>query len=131
MRNLKTEILSVLAVNNKTPEDIKWVGSQTQKIPLDVFWKLADVIYDDGYGSPQVAVDLVVVGEDFWLERHEYDGAEWFEFKTAPIEPLLTMNNCQALTVGQHNRVFQDTSVGWQKLLQLNTFTEEDREWEI
>jgi hypothetical protein len=27
---------------------------------------------------------IIVVGKDWWLERHEYDGSEWWEFKTMP-----------------------------------------------
>lgn len=30
---------------------------------------------------------LTLVGEDFWLERKEYDGQEWWEYKTTPIKP--------------------------------------------
>ena len=33
-------------------------------------------------------MDLLIVGDDWWLERHEYDGAEWWEFKTLPCEPF-------------------------------------------
>ena len=33
-----------------------------------------------------VALDLVVVGEGWWLERCDYEGAEWWEFKTLPIK---------------------------------------------
>lgn len=25
-----------------------------------------------------------------WLERHEYDGSEWWEYKTMPTEPFET-----------------------------------------
>ena len=32
----------------------------------------------------QVADDLVVVGDSWWLERHEYDGSEWWEYKEKP-----------------------------------------------
>ena len=32
-------------------------------------------------------MDLLIVGKDFWLERVEYDGSEWWEFKTMPREP--------------------------------------------
>jgi len=31
--------------------------------------------------------DLYVVGEDWWLERGEYDGSEWWEFKRLPECP--------------------------------------------
>lgn len=34
---------------------------------------------------------LIVVGKDFWLERHEYDGSEWWEFKSIPMEPEETI----------------------------------------
>jgi hypothetical protein len=30
---------------------------------------------------------LEIVGDDWWLERHEYDGAEWWEYKTKPSMP--------------------------------------------
>ncbi len=40
-----------------------------------------------GYGGEEVATDLLVVGEDWWLERHSYDGAEWFEYKTMYQKP--------------------------------------------
>ena len=41
--------------------------------------------YDDGYGITEVNMGLKLVGKDFWLERHEYDGSEWWEYKTLPI----------------------------------------------
>lgn len=31
----------------------------------------------------------MVVGDDWWLERHEYDGSEWWEFKRLP-SPILS-----------------------------------------
>lgn len=36
------------------------------------------------YGSGFVATDLVVVGKNWWLERGEYDGSEWWEYKESP-----------------------------------------------
>ena len=33
-------------------------------------------------------MSLVVVGKDFWLERNNYDGSEWWEFKQVPVEPF-------------------------------------------
>jgi len=27
------------------------------------------------------------VGDDWWLERHEYDGSEWWVFQKLPIKP--------------------------------------------
>lgn len=34
-------------------------------------------------------MSLKIVGDNWWLERHEYDGAEWFEFKTLPQKPKI------------------------------------------
>lgn len=85
--NLKEETLEILEVNGKSKEDVRWVGGADFSIPLSEFWTLADQEYDSGYGGQEVAEDLIVVGEDFWLERHEYDGAEWWEFKEMPTIP--------------------------------------------
>lgn len=50
-----------------------------------------DVEYDNSFGYTKVALDLVVVGEDWWLERHEYwyenDCSGWWEFKRMPVKP--------------------------------------------
>ena len=32
-----------------------------------------------------MAIDLKIIGKDWWMERREYDGAEWWEFKKAPF----------------------------------------------
>ena len=39
---------------------------------------------DSGYGSAEIREDLVIVGKDWWLERDEYDGSEWWAFHTMP-----------------------------------------------
>lgn len=87
MGNLKNETIQILHEHNKTPKDVRWVGCYSYRIPTDDFWKLADKEYDDGYGSAEVASDLLVVGDDWWLERGEYDGSEWWEFKQMPSCP--------------------------------------------
>lgn len=85
--NLKNSTLNVLKQHNKLSSDVKWVGCKSFKIPIEEFWKLADRQYDAGYGSQEVAGDLIVVGDSWWLERHEYDGSEWWEYKELPQEP--------------------------------------------
>lgn len=86
-RNLKSETLAILKKYNKSYFDIKWVGCRNFKIPIEEFWELADRMYDAGYGHAEVAEDLLVVGNNWWLERHEYDGAEWWEYKEIPEKP--------------------------------------------
>lgn len=93
--NLLKETLDVLASNNKTESVVLWVGIQRgdyEKRPSisfswDEFAALADFEYDNGYGGAEIADHLKIVGADWWLERGEYDGAEWWEFKTLPTKP--------------------------------------------
>ena len=87
MTNLKEETIKRLEEHGKKPEEIRWVGCSSFKIPISEFWKLADEFYDSSYGSTEVAEDLLIVGDNWWLERHEYDGAEWWEYKTVPRIP--------------------------------------------
>lgn len=88
--NLLKETMSVLDRHGKSIGDIVWVGCSDFKISMDQFLDLSNKTYDDGYGTQEVARDLIVCGSDFWLERHEYDGSEWWEFKTLPKEPKET-----------------------------------------
>lgn len=88
MQNLKTETLDELTKNGKKPSDVKWCGSRGHfQFSFDDFLKIADIEYDSGYGGNEIARDLVIVGENWWLERGEYDGSEWWEFKTLPLKP--------------------------------------------
>ena len=66
--NLKNETLQVLHNNGKRKEYIKCVCGEDFQIGLKQFWKLADTEYDP-YGAPEIATDLTLVGEDFWMER--------------------------------------------------------------
>ena len=86
--NLLGETKDKLKENGKTIHDISWVGCREYSIPLENFIECADKEYDDGYGSQEVAIDLMVVGDTWWLERHEYDGAEWWEYKELPQRPI-------------------------------------------
>lgn len=85
MTNLLQETIAAL----RHPEDqVLWVGSSDGKyaISWDDFAKIAaDTEYDAGYGGAEIAIDLVVVGNGWWLERGEYDGSEWWEFKKQPV----------------------------------------------
>lgn len=85
--NLLKETKRELREHNKKLSDVKWIGNTEYKIPLEAMRELFDHDYDSGYGSPKVAEDLIVVGADWWLERHEYDGSEWWEYKEIPTMP--------------------------------------------
>ena len=85
--NLLSETLMFMAEHGKTPDDVRWVGDTTIWFSWDEFANVANVEYDAGFGGQEVASDLLVVGDDWWMERHEYDGTEWWEFKTLPTLP--------------------------------------------
>ena len=85
--NLLTETLEELQDNNKTIEDIIWIGMAGKRMTLEHFIEIADVEYDDGYGRQKVDSSLVIVGKGWWLEREAYDGSEWWAFKKKPTKP--------------------------------------------
>ena len=97
--NLLEETIECLNENGKQTSDVLWVGRNFTKgygenrehieyrSTWDDFCLKANFRYDAGYGGNEIPMDLIVVGKDFWLERHEYDGSEWWEFKTLPVEP--------------------------------------------
>ena len=88
MDNLLEETKEILEGCGKSPEDVLWCGSEEfGYFSWKDFEKFADTLYDSGYGGENVATDMLVVGKDFWLERREYDGSEWWQYKQTPIKP--------------------------------------------
>jgi hypothetical protein len=88
MRNLKKETEELLKEYNKNLKDIIWFGCKEVELVGDLE-KVLDFQYDSGFGSQEVLEDLILVGKDFWLERHEYDGSEWWEYKNIPLRPKM------------------------------------------
>lgn len=87
MTNLLKETREFLEFCIKTTDDVNWVGSNDGKyvISWTEFEKIANFEYDAGYGSQKIAPNLVVVGDNWWISRAEYDGAEDWIFNTLPI----------------------------------------------
>ena len=86
MANLLEETKEILELHSKTFDDIIFVGDKSDhtKMTVKEFLEHANVEYNDGYGLEEINTDLILVGKDFWLERHEYDGSEWWEYKSMP-----------------------------------------------
>ena len=83
--NLLNETLEDINKSGHTPEDILFIGSEISghTCTWEVFKVLANLEYDDGFGSQEIADDLIVVfndGQKMW--RAEYDGSEWWEYST-------------------------------------------------
>lgn len=121
MPNLLSETIEVLQENGKDEKDVLWVGNKEIKATWDNFKSIANIEYDAGYGSAQVAEDLLVVGKDFWLEREEYDGSEWWSYKEYPTS-IGKYTVIKALTVTQAEKLGYDVSCGWEGLNNINKY---------
>ena len=86
MANLLKETKKILEQHGKTFDDVIFVGDTRFKTKMAVedFIKRANNNFMDDYDSIKINIDLILVGKDFWLERHEYDGSEWWEYKSMP-----------------------------------------------
>lgn len=115
MSNLLKETIQMLNSSGKTTKDVKWVGSIFVKTTWENFENIANKEYDSGFGGEQVNLDLMIVGDDWWLERHEYDGSEWWEYKTLPREPKAQI---------ELKTVFNGD--GYYTVLDANRITDED-----
>ena len=86
MSNLLKETIQDLAEHDLYGADVIWVGSSDGKFAIEwhEFAALADFNYNEGFGGQEVAEDIVIVGENWWMSRHEYDGSESWQYHTLP-----------------------------------------------
>lgn len=88
MPNLLHETLEILERNGKTEQDVFWVGDEDAKTTWEDFKSNADIDYDAWDEENQIYDGLLVVGDNWWLERvSENDIESWWEFKTMPVTP--------------------------------------------
>lgn len=81
------ETIEKIKQSGHNTADVLWVGSSDGEyaISWEEFTMIAGFDYDSGWGSQKIATDLVVVFHDGgWLDRHSYDGSEWWVFKKTP-----------------------------------------------
>jgi len=84
MINLLAETIEDIKSSGRTPEEIIFIGSEISghQCTWEEFKTLANRNYDNGYGSAEVAMDLIIVFSDGCkLHRGEYDGSEWWEIQ--------------------------------------------------
>lgn len=103
-KNLFEEIVGVLKENEKTIDDIAWVGFHEEsnagygrnsaKMNLKEFFSLArKVEYKKGSAGYQLLDNFVVVGKNWWLETHINGNGERLVFKQVPKEPSRLRNS--------------------------------------
>ena len=85
MINAKIEFEDMLKNINKTKEDIvamKFTNVRDKIKELNNIEDL-DFEYNDGFGGQELD-GLVLFRDKTWLERGEYDGSEWWDYKKPP-----------------------------------------------
>ena len=94
--NLLEETIQCLDKHGKSEKDITYVLGKRQdekdywtELKFMTSWELFKEIanntdYDNGFGGNYISMGLKIVGKTFWLERGEYDGSEWWEYKEFP-----------------------------------------------
>lgn len=100
--NLLDETIRALTQNNKSIDDIYWIGNNEEYVGIDDFLEFAKTLnYNSGFGTAHVCEDLVIMGRDWWLERWEYDGSEGWTFKTRPQMPKKRTTNIDKAVVSK------------------------------
>lgn len=93
LKNLLSETIAECEKIGKRTDDIdrvQWVDENLHDVKCT--WKtFADAVkhlkYNSSYGVQEINESLAVVFKDgTWLERAEYDGAEWWEYKMCPVD---------------------------------------------
>lgn len=88
--NLLNETRYEMIGIGKTISDIKFIGSHdgVYGCTIEEFEKLANIEYNDGYGSQEIPEDLVILfNDDSYLARWEYDGSEGWKYMKSPVKP--------------------------------------------
>lgn len=105
--NLFKETETTLINNGKLWEDVVFISTcrdtfdeeyEPFEIDVDTFMEVSkNIDYDNGFGGHEINLNLKIVGEDWWLERHEYDGSENWVYKEKPSRPKNKINEAKAL----------------------------------
>ena len=98
--NLKEETLEIFEGIGKTIDDVQecfikyethinkygnWVNKPKKLILCSGIFNIdkLDINYDDGYGTQEI-FGFISFKDGTWMERGEYDGAEWWDYKKCP-----------------------------------------------
>lgn len=85
--NLLKETVEKLKSKGLSPKNVLFVANDKAYMTWDEFASMSNFEYDAGYGGSNIDLSLYIVGDNWWLERAEYDGSEWWAFKTLPTRP--------------------------------------------
>ena len=92
--NFQDETLKKIVFLGYNPDDIAWIGTSEEYFNTDSFFNAINFNYNNGYGCNEIRSDLKIVFNDgSWLERSEYDGSEWWSYKSCPKMPNVVCEN--------------------------------------
>lgn len=104
MGNVREELQKTFKDDNKDINDViafslvlggGWYSDPIFKKEGQEFsWELIpeDLEYDSGYGSQEL-FGTILFKDNTWLERGEYDGQEWWEYRSPPtISEIINVN---------------------------------------
>lgn len=102
MINFLQETKYILKKHNKTFDDVIFVADRFGGLrisPKEFIRRSENINYDNSdnsYGSEEINTDLIVVGKDFWLERHKCYGFERWKYKSVPNIDDFTLEDKEA-----------------------------------
>jgi len=116
MSNFLRETHDGIKRSGHTTDDIIFIGSPISghRCTWEQFEKLADFEYDPGFGTVEIATDLIIVfrdGSSMW--RSEHNGSEWWDYAEPFIEPKESHTITRLSVVGTDE-------IGWCSLNELN-----------
>lgn len=106
--NFLEHTTTALETCGKKWDDVLWCGSEDIWFTAEHFKVIANLDYDSGFGGQEVATDLMIVGSNWWLERHEYDGSEWWEYKEYPRRPDKNINVTKLVDSNNTNATLEE-----------------------
>lgn len=102
--NLLDETNKFLQFYNKTLSDVKYIFGNDYQITVDNFVEVASKsYYDSSLGFQEIAKDLVMVGDDFYATRYEFEGNEGWEHHPMNFTIPETISKVSKLSGGMWN----------------------------
>ena len=118
------ETIEAIEESGHTEDDVMFIGSRdgTLRLSISEFALRSAFKYNNGFGSAQIARDLIVYFKDkSHMERSEYDGSEWWDYN---VELSYSESDkykpYECLCIGQAGDLGFRVSCGWGDLAEMN-----------
>lgn len=99
MKNFKEHVCAFLNKHGESIENANWAGfvGYGKFETIDEFLEFCDFEYEEDMYDlmpefsrfDDIIEQLVIVGDDWWVEIYTYDGLNYLDFKKSPDKPKL------------------------------------------